>query len=189
MNALEVIYAEAVLRLGHLGQVVIAGGAVRDHLMSRAAKDYDVFVLSRQPEKDAALDIHAATADLMTVEQLEHHKSEPFLVVTVMFNDSLVQIMWSPEPTTDALLGTFDWNVCLFAFDSDGLKARTDITDIRPGASLKRQRVTYPLSTLRRGFRFSERFGMVLERADVEWLCEAILAESSKADARQQERP
>jgi tRNA nucleotidyltransferase/poly(A) polymerase len=36
--------------LREFGQVVIAGGAVRDHLLGRQAKDFDVFVLWDNPD-------------------------------------------------------------------------------------------------------------------------------------------
>lgn len=39
------VWDEFNKRLSQFGQVVLAGGSVRDHLLGRAAKDFDVFVL------------------------------------------------------------------------------------------------------------------------------------------------
>lgn len=167
------VWREFNIRLGSFGRVVIAGGAVRDTLMGRTPKDYDVFVLGTQ-HKMVGGDAAKALDGLPTIEPLEFHKSEPFMVAMVRWNGCDVQVMASPHQTVDDLLASFDWNVCLFAYHDGAFTAREDIANIRSGAALRLQKVTFPLSTLRRGFRFSERFGMEFKREDIISLCERI---------------
>lgn len=168
---MDKVFAEFNQRLSHIGQVVIAGGAVRDWLMGREPKDYDVFVLGApdQPEP-----FERALAGLEPVTMLDFHKSEPFLQGTFRFGERIVQVMASPHTSIDALLDSFDWNVCRFAYDGSTVTDACPIESIRAGEPLKLHRVTFPLSTLRRGFRFSERFSMRLDYADIRMLCEAV---------------
>lgn len=178
---LQDVYAEFVGRLGVFGRVVIAGGSVRDHMMDRTPKDYDVFVLGTQDKifgPDAAKALHG----LEPIKPLEFHKSEPFMVAAVRWHGVDVQVMATPFTTTDDLLKSFDWNVCLFAFDGS-FDCREDIKNIKPCAALKLHTVTFPMSTLRRGFRFSERFLMELRRADILRLCKQIVNTKSAKKA------
>jgi len=139
--------------------------------MGQQPKDYDVFVLGRsQPDKHAiAASVHLPYA--------EHwHKSEPYLAGTYHIGEKIVQIMESPYPTLDELVDSFDWNVCLFGFDGSGVVKRMPVAEIGPGHQLNLNRVTFPLSTLRRGFRFSERFGMHMNLAVVKSLCAHVIS-------------
>lgn len=167
--------------LAPLGAIVVAGGAVRDELMCREPKDFDVFVLGAgftKANRELAL---TKLAELPTVAQLEFHKSEPFLIETVRWRESVVQVMCSPHQTVDELLDNFDWNISRFAFDGS-THQREDIGNIAAGKPLVLHKVTYPLSTLRRGFRFSERFSMVLEKTDIVRLCREIVAAAEVSD-------
>jgi len=157
------------------GEVVIAGGSVRDALMEKDLKDVDIFVLSTN-YKAQKKELERLLIDYPKAEiKLEWHKSEPFLVDTIMYNDLEVQLLSSPYKNAEELMDSFDWNICMFAIDSNGLKKKCEIEEIGYGKFLKLHRVTYPYSTLRRGYRFSERFGMRLRKKDVKRICEAIV--------------
>lgn len=173
------VHAEFSKRLGHLGPVVIAGGAVRDEVMGRTPKDYDVFILGCPFNAESRDAVTERLDTLPRLDQLEFHKSEPFLTGTVSFHvggkDVVVQVMTTDAATVQALLDRFDWNVSRFAFDG-AVHALTAIDEIGTGQPLRLHKVTYPLSTLRRGFRFSERFGMKLQHADIVELCRRVAA-------------
>lgn len=156
---LHELYVHFADRLGH---VCIAGGAARDVQMFTRPKDIDLFVFFTPPDV-----IEKLLWDLAAVTLLPWHKSEPFLVKTVEWHGHVVQIMHTPHSTIEALVDSFDWNVCRFAYDRDGFHNFTPLDDIGAGKALKLHTVTFPLSTLRRGFRFSERFQMILDHTDI----------------------
>lgn len=180
---IETVYAEFNQRLSPFGKVVIAGGAVRDSLMGKQPKDYDIFVL-RPDGFDFEKDRKTLTEQLhdltKVVPVVQWHGSEPFLAATVQWRDREIQVLVNPQPSKEALIATFDWNVCLFAYDG-AMLCGENIDNIGPGKTLRLNKVTFPASTLRRGFRFSERFLMVLEHETVADLCRQIIA---KADAK-----
>lgn len=180
MTQLHGIWSDFSRRLGHLGAVVIAGGSVRDSLLSRQPKDYDVFVLG-SGDGDG-LDFSTPLSDLPVIDGLEWHKSEPFLQGTFKYGVGVAQVMATPHKTASDLVDSFDWNVSRFAYDGVSTIAMCDaVSDIAPGRPLRLHKVTFPASTLRRGYRFSERFQMVLDPADVVTLCRAVIA---AADAK-----
>jgi len=170
------------------GPVVIAGGAVRDTLMGVEPKDYDVFILNTDKAKDGKTIAEKLAVEFKTVEPKEYHKSEPYLVETVMVGDAFVQVMASSFTSVTELVASFDWNVCLFAYDGE-FHQRTSIEDIAPGKDLVLQKNTFPVSTLRRGFRFSERFGMKLPKDTLIQLCIDVLEQSQIDDHNIQEPP
>lgn len=185
---IEAVHSEFHQRLGKFGRVVIAGGAVRDTLMGKQPKDWDIFILKGEKFdfKTAKPEIAATLEDLAKVAPVvDWHNSEPFLVATVKWNAMEVQVLVNPQPTMAHLIGTFDWNVCLFGYDGTYLHGE-GIENIGVGKTLKLNRVTFPASTLRRGYRFSERFKMKLEYATVVDLCRQIAA---KADAKKDVGP
>jgi len=185
MERLIEIHSRLKERLGDLGDVCIAGGAVRDTLMDATPKDYDLFVLHDSGTKFETIktEIRNRISDLSEIAPVvEWHKSEPFLVATVDYQGVEVQILANPAPSMHALIETFDWNVCLFGFDG-AFVTLEDVANIGPGKELRLNKVTYPLSTLRRGFRFSERFLMKLGRGDIKLLCEQIVCEDKEARA------
>ncbi len=170
-------------RLSSFGQLCIAGGAVRDELMGVAPKDFDLFCLCNGDWdfKDAKEQLSGRLDGLSaSPPTVEWHKSEPYLVATIIVNGQQVQILANPAGSIEELISTFDWNVCLFARTETEIYQQTAIEDIAVGKELKLNKVTFPLSTLRRGFRFSERFTMKLRNEDVHTLCGAILEKSKK---------
>lgn len=186
MNIAE-IFSEFVPRLRPFGLPVLAGGAVRDSIMGKEPKDWDVFILRGAEKWDfkaIAEEIKPVLADLTKAEPVvSWHLSEPYLVANVKWKDSIIQVLVNPAVSMEELVNTFDWNVCLFAHDGERLFVGESVENIGPGKELHLKTVTFPLSTLRRGFRFSERFKMKLLRDDVLKLCRQIIKNAeSKAD-------
>lgn len=180
---LQTVYSEFNQRLSSLGRVVIAGGAVRDTLLGKPPKDWDIFVLpggAFDYERGKALTVQALQDLTKVTPVVDWHGSEPYLVATVKWNEAEVQVLVNPAKDKAALVGTFDWSVCLFAYDGEYLHGEP-LENIAAGKSLRLQTVTFPMSTLRRGYRFSERFKMKLEQKDVVDLCRQVI---SKADAK-----
>jgi hypothetical protein len=174
---IQEVYAEFNGRLESLGKIVIAGGAVRDTLMGKTPKDWDVFIL-QGVEFDfnkAKDEVAKKVADLSPIPPVvTWHKSEPYLCATIKWNDAEIQILSNPSETVLDLLASFDWNVCLFAFDGE-YHCGELIENIGVGKSLRLNKLTFPISTLRRGFRFSERFMMKFERDEIVTICKAII--------------
>jgi len=181
MNLLTEVYEEFASRLSHVGEVVIAGGAVRDFLMERDAKDYDIFILTTDETEEIKLQILEALSDLETFFPVVNWArsipadKESSLVKTVIWKGVEVQILINPALTPQALVETFDWNICCFAYSADGFYKGMKIQDIGLECYLRLMRDTTPLSTLRRGFRFSERFQMYLDTEDIHRLCQEII--------------
>jgi hypothetical protein len=147
---------------------IVAGGSVRDVLMGREPKDFDVFVLC---QGELADNWHNG---LEKLNSPEWHKSEPYLQRTLRVDGRVVQVMRSNASNVGEVLDLFDWNVSRFAYDpklTDPVIKLTELSDIAEGKPLKLHRVTFPVSTLRRGFRFSERFSMVFQKEDLRDLC------------------
>lgn len=179
MSQLESIYKEFQGRLVSFGTLVAAGGAVRDSLLGREPKDYDLFLLwpGEFEFEEAKKQIEPLLSDLARIPPVvEWHNSEPFLVATVDYQGLQVQVLVNPQPTMADLIASFDWNVCLFGYDGTRYFQGEQLENIKAGCDLKLQKVTFPLSTLRRGFRFSERFKMRLLYEDVLSLSQAIIA-------------
>jgi hypothetical protein len=171
------IFSEFSPRLEKFGKVVLAGGAVRDCLMQRKPKDWDIFVLTGSifPIEEIKKEVEISLQDFEKSQSVvEWHKSEPYLVENIRWNGSDVQILLSPYRNVEELFGSFDWNVCMFAFDGKEFILGESIANIGVGKELKLNKVTFPLSTLRRGFRFSERFKMKLKHSDMLILCRMV---------------
>lgn len=180
----EQVYERFSPLLSDFGSVMLAGGCVRDQLLGREAKDFDLFVLSDKRDfsfedikKEIGERIEGFTKSEPTVEW---HNSEPYLVAAVDFEGAEVQIMVNPAKTPHELMGSFDWSVSLFTFDGAAIVQGAPIDHIRTGGTMWLNKVTFPLSTLRRGFRFSERFKMKIKPEDIEVLCREVLAKAEK---------
>lgn len=169
------VFAEFHRRFYSYGKATVGGGAVRDTLMGRTPKDFDVFIHAKLTGKD----VEHACRDLVPIKSLPWHRSEPFLRGTFGWHGVEVQILSTEHKAPDELVDSFDWNVCLFAYDGAFVQ-RTDLSDIDVGKELRLNRVTFPLSTLRRGYRFSERFGMVLPAETAIELCVRVAADAIK---------
>lgn len=181
MKTLQSVWNEMNDVLGVFGTVVIAGGAVRDSLISRVPKDYDIFILNTtghissftEVRDDVRMALEKAKYTKVDIK-FEWHKSEPFLIESVQTPYGEVQIMAKNIQTQEQLIDDFDWNVSRFSYGFNGYVNGEDVNNIGHGKDLVLHKVTYPYSTLRRGFRFSERFGMRFKREDVRKLCDVI---------------
>lgn len=184
-SLLAEVHGEFSSRLSEFGTVTIAGGAVRDSLLGKMPKDFDVFILQGEKfdlEKCRPA-IISVLSDLSEVKpKVDWHKSEPYLAATVLWRGQEIQVLCNPAPTLADLIGTFDWSVCLFGFDGKDYFRGEPLENIGPGKELRLQRVTFPVSTLRRGFRFSERFLMKLRRDDLATICRMILEKHAPAE-------
>ncbi len=163
--------------------VIIAGGAVRDYLRNEPPKDYDVFMLGRTWEDwedykaQFAERFDSRMSQFPKVEsKVEWHKSEPFLLDTILFNGREVQLLASPAKSIPELISDFDWSVCCFGFDGTNyVYDPPDLDSIKHGEYLRLNKCTFPFSTLRRGYRFSERYSMRIKREDINTICRQIM--------------
>lgn len=173
--------------LGSMGQVYICGGAVRDSLRGVDPKDYDIYIIDTNGARheEVAKKIKEAVSDYPKVKPvIEFHKSEPFLIQSIYYEDKEVQIMVRGEFTNvEDLVDSFDWNVSLFAYGRNGTYKHpnaVDLEEIKNQGELKLNRVTFPYSTLRRGYRFSERFVMKLSGKEIDKIITEINKSNSK---------
>lgn len=184
---LEQVYSILEPKLNFLGQIYICGGAVRDTLLGRKPKDFDLFILSPPsalisfPNKFK--DFCKLELSLITFDNdLDFHKSEPFLLTNIKLEDVDVQIMHRDLGSIDELINTFDFDLCYFAYGKEGYIKKGDLENIKMGNYLKINKITYPASTLRRAFRFSERFGMQIKKEDLKKLCGLVYLKDNKED-------
>lgn len=140
--------------------VIIAGGAVRDHLRNEKPKDFDVFMLGQTWQDWEAYKVEFADkfterlAKFPKVEsKIEWHQSEPFLLETILFDGK------------------------------DFTFRQEDLDGIKVGEYLRLNKCTFPFSSLRRGYRFSERFTMRIHRDDINTICKQILDLKIKDEA------
>lgn len=167
--------------------VVVAGGCVRDVLRYQPPKDYDVFVLGCDNPNEMKEQIRKRLIESKFTETGNtHHISEPYLAGTYLIGGYHVQVMASDYKTMEELIDSFDWNVSRFAFDGVNLIGEST-SDIGSGSTLKLHKLTFPYSTLRRGFRFSERFKMSLTLETIEQICEEILRVKKEREEQHEE--
>lgn len=171
--------------------VIVAGGAVRDTLRNEQPKDYDVFMLGQSwDDWDEYKSTFAARVVSFpsVVSQIEWHKSEPFLIETITFEGNEVQILATPCKTAEELIATFDWGCCCFAYNGEKFVYDSlDLDAITTGEHLRLNKLTFPFSTLRRGYRFSERFLMRIKREDIITICKAILGKAQTSETAETE--
>ncbi len=105
--------------------VIIAGGAIRDHLLGISFNDLDVFILGISPEKAKEL----FDADVSTYEGLlkAEHRHE-----TICYTD--VDLVFSSYPTPQTVLDRFDLGICKAAWDGSNFIIHEDfVTDASRG--------------------------------------------------------
>lgn len=148
-------------KLGRFGDICIAGGAVRDSLLGRNPKDYDIFVFPNDfwdSRIGLTREIRQALSGYTTVTPFE--QSSTHVVKTINFMTHTVQIIVTNASDVYDLMDTFDWNVCMYAYN--GEFHTTDCLDnLEQGSHLSLHRITRAKSTLRRGYRFSDRYGLI----------------------------
>ena len=155
------IYNTFSAKFERFGSICIAGGAVRDSLMDKNPKDYDIFLFPNEQWADA-FGLSAELKDeLLGYNEISRFsQSSPHVVKTFNFMGYTIQLMITNASDVYDLMDTFDWNVCMYAYD--GEYHSTDCLDnLSEGSHLKLHRITRAKSTLRRGFRFSDRYGLL----------------------------
>ncbi len=160
---------------------VIAGGAVRDSLIYRKPKDYDLFILDEQDKQHTQTKVYEYCNSLEMLEA-NINASSRHVVKQIRIGDDIVQIIWTNKKTVNELLDSFDWNISLFAYDGERVISREDIHNINPGKELYLQNVTDSISSLRRGFIFSDRFKMKIRDSDLIKLCKNVYREKQAED-------
>jgi hypothetical protein len=183
---IEEIHSAFSSHLSEFGEIYIAGGAARDVMMGKEPKDYDIFVLTPTPYDEVKPLIDFKLGEMAEAKVIgalvDWHKSEPFWINNIEFMGKKIQVLASPYSDIGELVGSFDWNVCMFAYGMvpepvglcDFLTFGTKIEDIGVGKDLKLNKITFPLSTLRRGFRFSERFQMKLPYEELDKILDEL---------------
>lgn len=177
-SPVNVVWNEFAIRFKNIGKTVIAGGAVRDTLLNIKPKDYDIFILQDYKEwsfekaKQAVMPLLKDLPDIQS--EFEWESSKQFLIYNTIWKSYHIQIMVTPARTVEELLLSFDWNVCMFAYDGIQLIQKENIRNVGRGKTLWLYDVAYPISTLRRGFRFSEKFNMHITYADISRLCKLV---------------
>ena len=156
----------------------IAGGAVRDALLHREPKDYDVFLLVKEPALPYKLEgLPWANEELLppSIDNGLHLGSYTW------YDGIPLELVIGDALTPDELLDRFDWNVTQFAYTlKDGLLQRCPIKTPGTLSDVPLELVNRdkePLATLRRGFRFQERYGMEFDASDLEFLLEQALVQ------------
>jgi hypothetical protein len=156
---------------------VIAGGAVRDALLGEPPVDYDVFILG--VDMQYAHEIERYISDLTTVKHVRY--DVPSWSCRLL--DEKVDVIPTADMSIEHLFDTFDWNVSMFAWDGS-LHQRMHHRNIRPGELLVLNEKAAqihgfsrlgPTNSLRRGFRFADRFGMILDQETIVRLCRMIV--------------
>ena len=184
------VYKEICLPLESVTSrtVVIAGGAVRDHLLGRKPRDYDVFVLTG---KMGAASIQKLTKDVRNyiLGQPSHtgvHFPAPTTKYGALPNTSpiaefyfwghKVQVMGSPVGDVAGLLNTFDYNICQLAYRDYKVVHHIwkVLAVIKSHGKLCVTHTTNPVLTLSRGYDFARRYGMTLPDDVVKTLCAQI---------------
>lgn len=159
-----------------VGHCVIAGGAVRDQLIGRKPKDWDVFILGQKDPDHAQGLIGQAIGSLYDWE--EGNGSNPgHSTLSIDLEGQKVQLIPSPSNTLGELLETFDWNICLFGWDDKLVQHYRAVIPRESGSPLLLHKVTHPMSTLRRGFRFCDRYKLWMNPVDIRRLCGEVLAQ------------
>lgn len=154
----------------------IAGGAVRDTLVGKAPKDYDVFVFTtkeilEQRLKDAGIDL----------DEREDRNPDYSLADSIVCGVE-VQFMVRPETSTvDELLRSFDWAICKHAWCDGRLVDASWRSDV-PEAGKELTLSTYdtPEHSLVRGVEFASKFDMLLSSETVRLLVSLIQAKAVK---------
>ena len=180
---------------------VIAGGCVRDILLDKRPKDIDVYFLgidwTRESREDfkGKLDAMQLYYEIAT-SNLPWHKYERYLLLSIIWQhcaemkDIEVQFMGFPTDSIEKLIETFDWEICLFGYRNQeiittegAIQLINKIQTYAPGdidykpPTMKHLNVQFPISNLRRGFKFEARYPIKLEYESIVKLCSEVMRE------------
>ncbi len=194
---------------------IIAGGAVRDLLLNKAPKDIDVYFLGVDwtvVERDA---FELKVKDMQSAEQVYYaiatanlpwHKYERYLLLSIIWENCRnlknadVQFMGFPADTIEAVLETFDWEICIFGYENGEIvttQASLDLLDSISKYNVKDKEykppqmklcnVQFPISNLRRGFKFEARYPVKLEYESILKLCQEVIVEDLAKNETQEQ--
>lgn len=180
----------------------IAGGAVRDILLSRAPKDIDIYFLGLGWDKDSKIDFEKklSASDIyykIATSNLPWHKYERYLLLSIIWDackelkGTDLQFMGFPVNSLENLLKTFDWEICVCGYKNGEIttiKSAIELIhrvktykptdkDYKP-PRMKLCNVQFPISNLRRGFKFESRYHLKMDYKCVLKLCQAVLDEN-----------
>ncbi len=183
---------------------IIAGGAVRDIMLNVKPKDIDIFFLgldwSKVIKKEFVDKLKSKEIYYeIATSNLPWHKYERYLLLTIIWKtcqelkDIEIQFCGFPVNNLEDLLKTFDWEICLFGY-SNGIVTTTQESlnlinkiqsykkgdkDYKP-PKMKLYNVQFPISNLRRGFKFENRYPIKLDYNAILKLCANVLKENFK---------
>ena len=184
----QVEISEVIVRLLEIARTVVpgaanwcvAGGAVRDQYFDREPHDYDLFIMGLDALSGQIN--HGFQANGLTLSEHWTREYEMNHVMEYIIpGGKLVHIIATPLTDIEALLDTFDWNICHHAISRDGTAINggfpeTRILRLQPGSLIK------PLAALKRGFRFAERYGMAIAPEDLRTLIEGSMIQLDEED-------
>lgn len=124
---------------------VIAGGAIRDVILGRDPRDYDVFVLWSR----AGL---ARTLSEAGIPILPCEDGKPRPLAEFEHNGKKVQIMARKGRSADSIIENFDFNICMVGWDNIGwIHAYVNLFEEK---MLRMNEVLFPCVALRRALDF-----------------------------------
>lgn len=158
----------------------IAGGAVRDRVHYLKPKDYDLFCFGKPDwrrlfaEFEAPADQQHQYRDMHCLNLIWTLRQyiEPGCVqrtkrtIQVVYRDGL--------ETIPQLLDEFDWCCAQYAWDGHAVRTIGTTQGIKPGGVLRLANPKTPETSLARGRRFAERFGMTIDPEALQQLQDQI---------------
>lgn len=175
MEQIRIVLEKYYDKLGEWGPAVIAGGSVRDTLLSRKPSDIDIFVLTSGHEYPCEDSI----SDVLGVWVHETQIYADFTTFSATTEDGAIQFIFVPQSSVDELLATFDWNICQYAINLDGDLISPH--DVGPEAlDLKFVATKAPFIALKRGFQFEERFSKHMTDQDLRTLARMTVEDRYK---------
>ena len=136
----------------------------------------------------------------LSESNLPWHKYERYLLLTIIWQNckalqnAEVQFMGFPTDSIEKLIETFDWSICLFGYDLEKGIVTIDETmnlinkiksydptdqEYKP-PYMKLHNVQFPISNLRRGFKFESRYPIKLDYPSILKLCKNVIKEHRK---------
>ena len=186
-------------------KLVIAGGSVRDIYLGIEPKDIDMYFLGLDWSKENKIKFkQKLDASQLYYEvwdaNLPWHKYERFLIMSIVcktvkeLSDKKieVQFMGFPVDSCEKLLETFDWEMCIFSYEPGCMIASQEALDLCDKIKLynktdinykppvmKLCNVQFPVSNLRRGFKFESRYPIKLNYGSILKLCKAVIEQDT----------
>ena len=199
IKTFEILYPKCIF--------TIAGGAVRDILLHREPKDIDIFICGVDDWTQEGRLSFKKKLNLsklyykIATSNLPWHKYEKFLLLSIIWKMSAqfkekeleVQFCGFPKKSINALLETFDWEICHFAYIPgllyytdrsqrliDKIKSYSPTNEKYRPPAMRLTNFQFPISNLRRGFKFENRYPIKLDYRSITRLCREVLKEDER---------